>query len=308
VFATERDLTEALRAGGIDGALYGERILPETLDFFGEDDRWTASSLPAAPYYMLYLDTRAPMFSDREVRTAFFQGINRSSLLADVAGNRGVVAGTGVPEGTWADSSAEFPPFSPGVAAATLEVEGFFRGRDGTRSNSSNVRLAFALATSDEPRHVAVAENIAAQLRQIGVTVTVEPYPAATFIQNHVIARDYEAALVMVNPGVDPDPYPFWHSSQIPAPGLNLANYREARIDDAIERGRQTTDIERRRDLYQLFDGYFIAAMPSIPLFAPSFAYVQASGVQGFEPRLLFRPSDRFAGIQEWFVRTRVAD
>ena len=121
------------------------------------------------------------------------------------------------------------------------------------------------------------------------------PIAASTYIDETLLPRQFEAALVVVDPGPDPDPYPFWHSSQIAPPGRNLSSYADPRIDDVLERARQTTDIARRKELYALFAGYFIAAAPAMPLYAPVYTYVQSARVQGFATSLLFTPASRFA-------------
>ena len=121
-----------------------------------------------------------------------------------------------------------------------------------------------------------------------------------------LLPRKFEAALVAVDPGPDPDPYPFWHSRQIASPGRNLANYSETRIDDVLQRARQTTDPVRRKELYELFAGYLIAATPSIPLYAPVSTYVQSERVHGFSGSLLFTPASRFASVDQWYIETRV--
>jgi hypothetical protein len=94
-----------------------------------------------------------------------------------------------------------------------------------------------------------VAENLARQWRAVGAEVEVEPLAASTFIDEHLLPRKFQAALVAVDPGPDPDPYPFWHSSQIAMPGRNLANYSDPSMDDVLERARQTTDTARRIEL-----------------------------------------------------------
>jgi peptide/nickel transport system substrate-binding protein len=153
---------------------------------------------------------------------------------------------------------------------------------------------------------VAVAEDLVRQWRAIGADVQVQPLEAASFISGELLARKFQAALVAVDPGPDPDPYPFWHSSQIAPPGRNLSDYSDPNIDDKVERGRQTTDTARRKELYAEFQSYLIAGVPQIPLYAPLYAYVQRTRVQGFSGGLLFAPSSRFANVREWYVSTRV--
>jgi len=306
VFRSEAELTGALRGREIDGALLAEGASQDDISFFRGDGRWEVMSLPGAPFYMLYLNTHAPIFEQRVVRRALFQGINRDALVSEVALGEGVLSTTGIPPGSWAAADVELPPFDPGAAATALELAGFFRARDGTRANIDNLRLSFSISTANDPRRVAIAEDIARQWKAIGVSAEVEALDTGAFIEEHLPSRDFDAALVLLDAGPDPDPYPFWHTSQVRAPGLNLAGFSDGRIDDALQRARQTTDTSRRKDLYALFDGYLIAEMPSIPLYAPASVYVQASRVQGFEPRLLYTPSSRFADVNQWYVETRV--
>jgi peptide/nickel transport system substrate-binding protein len=303
-FDSEPSLTQALRDGEVDGALLALDASASEIELATSNQRWAAHTLPAAPYFMLYLDTRSPLFTDRDVRKAVFQSIDRAVLVDQVAGGRGTVVNTGIPPESWAFTESEVPAFSPGAAATTLEVEGFFRGRDGVRSTIENERMAFDIITMDRSDHIAVADDIARQLRATGIAATTSPMPQEEFL-DALNGRTYTSALVLVDPGPDPDQYPFWHGSQILPPGLNLANYSDPRIDETVERARQTTDIERRRDLYALFNGYFISAMPSIPLFAPSRVYVQPAGLGGFESRLLFTEAGRFFDVQNWYVQTR---
>ena len=305
VFTTQPELVAALRAGDIDGALLDESAQQSDVDSLEGDSRWNSSELIGAPYYIMYLDTRSQLFTQTEVRRALFQALNRDGLVAEIAGGRGEVSDTGIPPQSWASSNPTMPGFNPGGAATDLEAAGFFRGRDGTRSSAENVRLAFSIVTADVPERVALATSIAEQMRLVGADVDVEAVPADTFITDRLQTRAYEAALVLVDPGVDPDPYPFWHSSQVPPPGMNFASYAAQRFDRVIEDGRQTTDVEYRKDAYQLFDGYFIAEMPSFPLYAPASTYVQTNEVQGFQPRLLYAAASRFAQVNEWFMKTR---
>ena len=306
VYATPAELGAALRDEAIDGGLLDNTASGDDVTFLRDDGRWLVRDLPAVPYYMLYLDTRSPMFKDDDVRRALYQAINLESLVKEAADGRGVQSTTGKPPGSWAAIDVTMPPFDPGAAATALEVEGFFRARDGVRSSSDNVRLEFSIVVANDPRRVAIAQNIAHQLKAIDVVAEVVPVDPGALLDEYLTPRTFEAALVLIDPGPDPDPYAFWHSSQTLSPGLNLSGYSDARIDDVLVRARQTTDIQRRKDLYSLFDGYMISGMPSLPLFAPSFAYVQSGDLRGFEPRLLYTNATRFADVNTWYIETRV--
>jgi peptide/nickel transport system substrate-binding protein len=305
VFRDASSVVAALRSDEIDGALLGEGITAADVEFLRDTGRYTVHELPSTAFFALYFDTRSPLFEDREVRRALLEGLDRAAVVRDVADGQGRPAGVGITEASWAHRSIEIPEFNAGHAASALERAGWQRASDGIRQNGGR-RLAFSLAVGNDPTPVAIAEHVARQWAAIGIDVTVRPLQASTYLEEHVLPRDYEVALVLVDPGIDPDPYPFWHSSQIAPPGRNLSNYGESRIDDVLERARQTTDTARRIELYELFSNYLLAATPFIPVYSPVRLYLHSTEIQGFTPVLLYAPSSRFFSVSQWFVDTRV--
>jgi peptide/nickel transport system substrate-binding protein len=305
VFPDEPSLLAALGGHSIDGALLGPDTQRSDLEMLRGDSAYTVHDLTATSYYILYLDTRLPVFDDKAVRQALLQGVNLQWLLDSATGGRGVAADTGIPPQSWAHTGVTVPAFDPGAAASALEVAGWSRASDGVRANGDE-RLSFTLSAANDALSVAIASNVAQQWRALGVDAQIQPLSASSFVDEHLLARKFEAALAAVDPGPDPDPYPFWHSSQIAPPGRNLASYNDSRIDDKLERARQTTDTARRKSLYAEFAGYLIAGTPAIPLFSPVYAYVQNKQAQGFADTLLFAPASRFANVYEWYMQTGV--
>jgi peptide/nickel transport system substrate-binding protein len=253
---------------------------------------------------VVYLDTRLPLLSDPVVRKALSESTNGQQAASEAIG-RGAPPTVGIPTGAWADSGIAPPAFDPGEAARELEDAGWARGSDGVRVKDGQ-RLEIALSTSNEPYRVAVAEAVARQWRSLGASVRVQPIDAATYIDEHLLGRQFQAAIVEVDPGPDPDPYPFWHSTQIAPPGRNLSGYSTPQLDDVLERARQTTDAARRTELYRLFAATITADVPWVPLYTPVEVYALNERVHGFRPATLFTRGARFAGIQQWYVRTRV--
>jgi peptide/nickel transport system substrate-binding protein len=254
---------------------------------------------------IVYLDTRSPIFSDQHVRAALQQALDVQALVATAGAGHAAQAVAGIPTSSWAFTKADTPSFDPGAAANGLERAGWARQSNGVRSNGGQP-LSFTLATTNDPSSVALANEIARQWKAIGADVKVQALDASTFVNDELLQRKFQAAVAVVDPGPDPDPYPFWHSSQIAPPGRNLASYSDPRIDDVLERARQTTDTQRRRDLYALFQSYFQADIPAIPLFAPASTYVQSTRVQGFTESLLFTPASRFHDVSNWYIDTRI--
>lgn len=305
VFPDAASLAAALHANSIDGTLYGADTPPSIAASAKAEGQFALHALTSTSYFTVYLDTRLPIFTQKEVRQALLQAINVKSLIDNTVGGAGVPSDVGIPKQSWAHTDVTVPAFDPGAAARLLEAAGWSRGPDGTRSNGQQ-RLAFTLSTTNDPHRVALAQNLSSQWLAIGVDAQVLPLNASTYVGDVLLPRKFEAALVAVDPGPDPDPYPFWHSSQITPPGRNLSGYADTRIDDVLQRGRQNTDPARRKDLYELFAGYLIPATPAITLYSPVFTYAQSIRTHGFSESLLFTPASRFANVHQWYIATRV--
>ncbi len=305
VFPDQAALLAALRQHSIDGALLGADASRAEIDVLRASAAYTVHALTGTEFDIVYLDTRLPVFSDPRVRLALREAIDVQALIASAGDGHGVPAMAGIPPGSWAYTKTDAPRFDPGAAATALEQAGWSRRSDGIR-RKGGVSLSFTLSAANDADSVALANEIARQWSAIGADVRVQAVEGSSFVSGELLQRKFQAALAVIDPGPDPDPYPFWHSSQVTPPGRNLASYADPRIDDLLERARQTTDTQRRKDLYALFQAYFIADMPSIPLFAPASIYVQSARVHGFSDSLLFSPASRFHDINAWYIDTRV--
>jgi peptide/nickel transport system substrate-binding protein len=298
---------EALREGTIDGALFEPDAADADLDLLEDDERFVLRGLSGTSSYVVYFDTRLPIFEEVAVRGALVQAINQQSIIDTLAGGRGVVTETGIAPQSWAYVDVEERGFNPGDAARALELAGWARGRDGVR-RKGDLRLSFTLSTPNEPDSVGLAEDIARQWRAVGVEANVLPIDAATYVEEHLLQRRFQTAIVEIDPGPDPDPYPFWHSSEAAPPGSNLSGYTDARLDEVLQRGRVTADPARRLELYDEFARHLIAGAPAVPLYTPVWTYAQRSDVRGFAAALLSSPSLRFANVHQWYMRTRIRE
>jgi len=166
--------------------------------------------------------------------------------------------------------------------------------------------LSITLVTVNQSEHASVAEAVKNGWLQFGVSATVELVEPGQLKTDVIDARNYEALLYGEIVGADPDLYPFWHSSQSRAPGLNLALFTNANADKLLEQGRQTTDPAKRLEIYQKFQDILAEEVPAVFLYNPSYNYVVASVVQGITDRKqIVYPSDRFVDLSQWYEKTR---
>ena len=117
--------------------------------------------------------------------------------------------------------------------------------------------------------------------------------------------RDYDVLLYGVIVGNDPNQFPFWHSSQVNFPGLNLSGYINRNADVLLEQAQKESDPDKLIEIYSKLQDIIIAEKPATFLFIPIYTYATSDKVQGIDATRIARPADRFADVNTWFVNTK---
>jgi peptide/nickel transport system substrate-binding protein len=307
-YRDDATLLTALLSDEVDGALFRPGLNAEDLSAIDSDERWSRRSLHTTRYSLVYLNQSVEAFKDRDVRRALQIGLDREALIDEALGGQAIAVDGPIVPGLWAYQ--EFPEayaFDAAEAASLLAAAGW-QANNGTRTKDG-ATLEFTLSTIDDPDMIATAEAIARQWKQIGIQVTVQTNNADQFRQQVLVDREFEAALGTIQPpGPDPDPYPFWHSTQTLGEGRNLAGFADAEADGLLEDGRQSPKTEQRAENYRDFQEIFARELPAVLLYTPTYYYVVNAEVQGMSPGLLFTLSARFHDIQSWSVETGSPD
>lgn len=173
------------------------------------------------------------------------------------------------------------------------------------RKSDDDVLLEIDIVTVDTQEYRDAAALIESSWQEIGVTVNVAFVPARELSRTVLKDRSYDVLLYGVILGSDPDQYPFWHSSQVSAPGLNLSLYENEIVDELLEQAREITDETQLAELYTEMQAQILADRPAVFLYTPTYTYAHSTDVQGFDISQIFVPSDRFANVTEWYLKTK---
>jgi peptide/nickel transport system substrate-binding protein len=246
-------------------------------------------------------DPERPFFQEQEIRQALMLGLDRERLINDVLQGQGLVTDSPILPGTWA-YSVDTPVYRRDLEQAQmlLEEAGWIKPTKADRRFKGSDALAFTLLTSNDPRREAVAEMLAKQWAELGVDVTVESVSAAD-LRQAVELRDFQAALVHLKLPGDPDPYPFWHETQVES-GQNYTGFVHRRVSEVIEQARVTPNENRRLVLYEEFQQLFAEQLPSLPLYVPIYTYGVDERINDVQIGPLMHPSDRFRTILNWWI------
>ncbi len=164
--------------------------------------------------------------------------------------------------------------------------------------------LKFTLVTVNQPQLVEVANMLKNYWQTVGVSVDVNAV-SITDLKPIIKNRSYDALLYGEALGAEPDLYPFWHSSQIVDPGLNLSSYVNKDVDQLLKDAREATDDSVKEQKYESLQNAIIKDAPALLLYNPDYIYWVSKSVQGVDTDKIIDPAKRFENITEWYLQTK---
>ena len=299
----------AYKAGDIAGlADVTQTILPEVLKEQGLNLYTTR--LPEMTLLYLNLDDpQVTFFQDLNIRKALMQGLNRQAMINNLLNGQAILADGPIFPGTWAYyDGIEHYVYNQDQAIALLREAGFTLPASGgeIRTSEDGTALSFELIYADDEQHAALASAIQRDWAVLGVKVSLTALPYDQLVSEHLETRNYQAALVDLNlsRSPDPDPYPFWHQTQITS-GQNYSKWDDRQASEYLEQARISTELDERARLYNNFQVRWSQELPAIPLFYPVYTYAVSSDVQGVSIGPIFDIPDRFNHVTNWYLVTR---
>jgi len=146
------------------------------------------------------------------------------------------------------------------------EIKGAYqRGKE--KLEVAKEAFAFELLV---PQGASESERIALiyqqELKKLKIEMSIRVLEWTVFIKQ-MRERKYDAVMLGWGSSLDSDPYQIWHSSQIEHQGSNHVGYRNERIDEILEKARQTLNRKERNKLYHEFTRILADEAPYLFLF-----------------------------------------
>lgn len=249
----------------------------------------------------------SPALDQQKVRHALNLAIDRNRIIQEALEGNGSVA-----EGPFINAMGGFTitasstPFDAETAKIILDGEGWKISEGETiRKNSKGEELSVSITTLSQNDLFHAAEIVQKNWQAIGVRTTVQITDASRIGTEIIPPRSYQILLIGELLGYDPDPYPFWHSSQIGERGLNLSDYSNRDVDKLLEEARKTNDHAIREKNYQAVQVILQLETPAAFLYIPSYPYMITKEIKGVTNIVVTHPSDRFDQIEQWYENTR---
>lgn len=311
-YADEERLVAAYRRNEIDGfafrsATHRESLIPLDLSIY--------EFRPPKVFAVFLNAGAAPALGRKAVRHALDAAVDREAIVAETAGG-GVAVHTPIPPGAFGFNAAVPPTvFNPDASRRLLAADGWkdadgdgaLERTEGSGRRRQTQKLGLTIATSDDPELTRVAERIAAMWRAIEVRVEVRAMPISELELTMIRPRAYEALLFGEIFGHDPDPFAFWHTSQLKDPGLNVALYSNRQVDQLLEEARRTSDPGARERKYREFQRIVSEDAGAIFLYSPAHYYALRRTTRGVALEGAVLPEERFNAVNRWYQDTRRA-
>jgi len=312
-YPNENDLISALESGKINQV---SSITPANAEILKEKNYNVISSPLPRDFGLFFNQNQAQIFTDKNIIKAIDQAIDKDQIVKEVLNGYGVVINDPIPPNMIAyqklSGNANITQEERNKKAQDiLEKDGWKKGEDGFLSKTTTVKkkkssqyLQFTISTGNAPELAKSAELIQKHLQSIGMKVDIKTFEVGNLNQTVIRPRNYDVLLFGQIINHESDLFAFWHSSQRNDPGLNVANYTNAKVDKILEDAFITMNEQSRIKKYAQFEDEIKKDMPAVFLYSPNFIYVISKNLQGISIDHITSPSDRFLNSYQWYINT----
>lgn len=263
-----------LQAGDLDVA---ERIAPTDLATVRSDKKLALHTSPGLAVSHLFISRKSGVLANNPgLRHALELSIDRN-IINKVAFNGEFVA-----------DNQMIPPSSPyyskthPMPARDVKAAKELIAKSGVKN--PEITITYENSVTDSR----VAQIIQSMADEAGFKVNLLPLETSSAIARY-LAGDFELYIGNWSGRADPDPtlYTFFDSKG----SQNLVGYDNPKMDAALLAGRKELDVTKRKAIYDTVTGIYLADLPTIPLYHPTWFYAAQANIQGIKiyPDGIFR-------------------
>ena len=256
VVPDQAGLVAALRTKAADMAIIEDA---QTAQSLRQEAGVTLDARPSPNYNLLFINTKRKPFDNVKVRQAISYAIDRQQIIDTVALGEGEATGPIAPALTqYALPVSQYPSYKRDVAKAKQLLQD---------ANVGPVEFTMLTETTEPVYAKDVAQIVQQQLAEVGIKMNIELLEFTQWVDRWLKA-DFDMAPGLNGGNADPDYYIFRYFTT--DGNLNfVTSYQNQTVSDAIKQARTTTDVARRKQLYQTAQTQLVDDSPFIWTFVP---------------------------------------
>lgn len=241
-YPTEDDAKLGFELGQVDSVI--DLIDPSPISTWSHVKTSKATNKDSSVDIFFNINDKA--VSDKSVRQILAYAINKDVL----GGERAI---SPISENSWA-YNPQVKPYSYDPAKAKTMIAAL----------TADERKLLTITLTTSPLLLPQAELIQKDWQAVGIQTNLQ------IVSN--VPANYQVLLAIFDIPNDPDQYTMWHSTQTQT---NITHYSNPRIDQLLENGRTTVNIEDRKQIYLDFQRFLVEDSPAIFLYYPTIYSVE---------------------------------
>jgi len=244
------------------------------------------------------------VFADRRVRQALSFGTNQIEIVQRHLATDSAFADSPLIPGSWAYqpnpiwTTFDITQAQQVLDSTTIEQPEPISDTEIEQPIDEGSLYTFSILVPENESLTAIARDIASQWGQLGFDVSVESADLASY-DARLKSGDFQAAIVTVSVGKDPDVYRYWHPGQA-EDGQNYGSASNNEVAELLEVARRDNNGINRTNLYFQFQQRFAEQAIAIPLYYPLYTFVARDSIEGIKLGYLGTSADRFRTISQW--------
>ena len=216
--------------------------------------------------------TNREIMKDKDVRKAIAMAIDRDAIIDSIMMGTVEKANSFIAPGVFGyDKNSKVLEYNPEEAKKIIEAKGL-------------VGTKLKLGVSNSPVRMQMCEIIQAQLKEVGLDVSIESLEWGTFL-----AATARGDLDMFSLGWGPSTYdgdygfyPNFHSSQLGGAG-NRSQYVNPEMDRLLDEAKKEVNVERRKELYSKVADIIYEDVPALPIYYLNDSVAAVKSVEGMK-------------------------
>jgi peptide/nickel transport system substrate-binding protein len=270
IIPNDQSMVSALKTGSVDVAVFDNPVTAKS----AESNNVTSTAVDSLSYHVLQLRASSPLLSDVNTRLAIQCAISRPDVVDSAA------LGAGEPTGPITSPEYRSDPDAQPCPSQDLTKAKQYLAKAGKPNGFS-----LDLMTSQGLYSTAVdeAQNVQAQLAKVGIKVKVDTLDSNAYVQKW-LGADFDAAIALNGGSTDPNTM---YARYFTSGGSynKVAGYSSPTLDKLFAQGIATTDVAKRKAVYQQVSAQLVDNAPWIWLFTPKDYLVANTSVHDLEAR-----------------------